>query len=315
MNTLSRIKLFYNKQNTQQYITLYSGSITEFLGMVIANLPFWFVPQSIEYSYNVITILPFLELHYILLVIFNFISVIWLCILYIIEIRREKWLIKKLDYSKKYSNIHLTKYKKDYPELFHILDNHNALYYKIYFITKWLLAINIIYSCIVILAFYNIGYKTISALFTNVLLCYNKVRRGLQIGKECISSGIGYSYYNTQHLSYNRIDASIKKHHSDSNINASNGGLSVPNSRLHSRRGSIAGSASLNASWNSNTMNKSFTDNASITNIDNINSITVMNIPNIVISNTSETDDSYSDNITVIDFMENTNTIINDIKL
>jgi len=76
----------------------------------------------------------------------------------------------------------------------------------------------------------------------------------LQIGKDCKKQGIGYSYHNTQNLSFNRIDARIKKHIINSNISAGgSGALSVPVSRLHSRRGS--GNISLNASWNSRTIN------------------------------------------------------------
>ena len=95
----------------------------------------------------------------------------------------------------------------------------------------------------------------------NSLICYNKIGKGIQIGKDSKIQGIGYSYHNTLNLSYNRIDARIKKHISNSNISisgtGSNGGngnnLSV--SRIHSRRNSIiggggSGNASLNASWN-----------------------------------------------------------------
>jgi uncharacterized membrane protein YgcG len=266
---LSRIKHFYNQQNTQQYITLSTSVITETIGITISNLALWFIPQTTEYSYQIIKIIPTLEWYISGLIICNIIS--WLCFLAVVifEICREIWLIRTFDYSRKYSSVHLTKYKTDYPDVFKQLGWYNIIYYQLYRYLRIICVLNIIYSYVAIIYFRYAGYRTITSLFTNSWICYNKVIKGLQIGKECCTGGIGFSYYNTQNLSYNRIDARIKKHISNSSIvgaggGSSNGGgnsnggggnLSVPASRLHSRRGSYAGSmggsGSLNASWNS----------------------------------------------------------------
>ncbi len=242
------------QQNRQQYITLCSGVITECIGITISNLAIWFIPQTIEYSYDSILDITKLEWYIIGLIIINLISWFWFIVVMIFELFRELWLIRTFDYSRKYSSVHLTKYKSDYPEIFHLLEWYNTIYYKFYLITKWICIINNLYSWIVIIYFRYASYKTITALFTNSWICYSKVSKGLQIGKDCKTQGIGYSYHNTQNLSFNRIDARIKKHISNSNISAGgSGALSVPVSRLHSRRGS--GNISLNASWNSRTIN------------------------------------------------------------
>ena len=141
------------------------------------------------------------------------------------------------------------------------------------------------------------GYKTITTLFTNFWICLTKVRKGLEIGRNSITQNIGYSYFNTQNLSYNRIDARIKKHISNSNLvdnsqdNCSNGNLNIPaNSKLHSRKNSTTYSTndSLNASMNGSIDN----DIQSIQSIIPAINIPVVNIPvvNIHVVNIDEID-------------------------
>jgi hypothetical protein len=237
-------------------------------------LALWFIPQTTQYPFttlfeiSTISALPSLEWYIILLMVCNILSWCSFVVLYIFELRRELWLVRTFDYSKRYNSVHLVKYKKDYPELFILLERFNYRYYILYRIVKWILLCNIVCSCVIIIYSGYSGYKTITSLFTNFWICLTKVGKGLEIGRNSITQSIGYSYFNTQNLSYNRIDARIKKHISNSNLqhnsqnhsqdNRSNsngnsvGNLSVPNSRLHSRKNSIinSGNASLNASIN-----------------------------------------------------------------
>lgn len=264
----SRLKIIYQKQNTQQYISIATSFITEFITISISNLALWFIPQTTEYPFttllhlSTISAIPSLEWYIILLMICNILSWCSFIVLYIFELRRELWLVRTFDYSKRYNSVHLVKYKKDYPELFTLLERFNYRYYILYRIVKWILLCNIVCSCVIIIYSGYSGYKTITTLFTNFWICLTKVGKGLEIGKNSITRSIGYSYFNTQNLSYNRIDARIKKHISNSNLqdnsqnnsqdNCSNGNLSVPNSRLHSRKNSTTYSTndSLNASMN-----------------------------------------------------------------
>lgn len=300
-NWYSRLKLIYQKQNTQQYISIATSFITEFISITISNLALWFIPQTTEYPFttlfeiSTISAIPFLEWYIILLMMCNILSWCSFVVLYIFELRRELWLVRTFDYSKRYNSVHLVKYKKDYPELFTLLERFNYSYYILYRIVKWILICNIVCSCVIIIYSGYSGYKTITSLFTNFWICLTKVGKGLKIGKNSITRSIGYSYFNMQNLSYNRIDARIKKHISNSNLqdnlqdnsqdNCSNGNLSVPNSRLHSRKNSIinSGNASLNASWNGSIGNdiQSIQYNYNTQRINPIINIPVVNIDEI----------------------------------
>jgi len=301
-NWYSRLKLIYYKQNTQQYISIATSFITEFVSITISNLTLWFIPQKTEYPFttlfeiSTISAIPSLEWYIILLMMCNILSWFSFVVLYMFELRRELWLVRTFDYSKRYNSVHLVKYKKDYPELFILLERFNYRYYILYRIVKWILICNIVCSCVIIIYSGYSGYKTITSLFTNFWICLTKVGKGLEIGKNSITRSIGYSYFNMQNLSYNRIDARIKKHISNSNLadnsqnnsqdNCSNGNgngngvgnLSVSNSRLHSRKNSIINSgnashnASLNASMNGSIGNdiQSFQRIIPVINIDEI---------------------------------------------
>ena len=135
-------------------------------------MAFWFIPQSIEYNFTILFHLESLEWYWILVINMNIISTIAFWILYIIEIKRELWLINTFDYSKKYDSLHLTKYKKEYPELFLTLENYNWNYYMVYYINKIFLISNIFFSSCIIIYINNDTYKTITCLFTNFWICY-----------------------------------------------------------------------------------------------------------------------------------------------
>jgi hypothetical protein len=239
------MKFIKNNQNYKQKITVITSFFVEFISISISSLAFWFIPQSIEYNFTILFNLQSLEWYWILVINMNIISTIAFWILYIFEIKREFWLINTFDYSKKYDSLHLSKYKKDYPDIFLNLENYNWNYYMVYYINKIFLISNILFSSVIIIYVNKENYKTITCLFTNFWICYSKISKGLDIAKDSIQYNIGYAYYNTQNLSFNRIDPQIKKHFSTSNLPSMN------NSRINSRRPSVQSTSdSLNNSQN-----------------------------------------------------------------
>ena len=48
------ITKYQTNQNIQQYITLASGFVTEFMSITISSLALWFIPQSIEYMPEIV---------------------------------------------------------------------------------------------------------------------------------------------------------------------------------------------------------------------------------------------------------------------
>ena len=69
----------------------------------------------------------------------------------------------------------------------------------------------------VLLFFYYSNYKSATTLFTSFWFCNSKLSKGILVAKESLDNGIGYSYYNTLNLAFNRIDTKFKRHNSTSN--------------------------------------------------------------------------------------------------
>lgn len=233
-------------QNYKQTKSLITTTITEIISITISNLAFWFIPQAIEYDTSIISRMPSLEWYQILVILANATSLASFIVLFYIEICREIWLIHNFDYSRRYNSLHLTNYRREYPVLFNHLELLNSRYNWVYYITRLILFANISISTSVIIATNYYGYRTITTLITNFWICYSKISRGLQISRESLKHNLGIAYYNTQNLSFNRIDPARKHHISNSNlqnsihnnqnsISISNGGQ---NSRLHSRHSS-----------------------------------------------------------------------------
>jgi hypothetical protein len=201
-------------QNTRQILSIAWGFAGDIIGITISNLMIIFVPQSKEYAVDTLT--P-LELS---VGIFNSFTLLFFFYLYIHEIKRELWLVRNLDYSKRYDSLHLKTYKRQYPELFNTLANINIAYYTVYRIALVLFIINTCISTSLVIGFNYIDYKTVTTLFTNSWFCFSKISKGIEISQESLKHGIGYSYYNTQNMSFNRIDASMKRHVSTSKVSS-----------------------------------------------------------------------------------------------
>lgn len=226
-------------QNRQQIKSLITTIIAEIISITISNLAFWFIPQSTEYDVSIISTMTSLHWYQILVIAANITALASFAVLYYIELRREIWLIHNFDYSRRYHSLHLTHYRREYPALFSHLELINRRYNKVYYITRIILLTNISISTSVIIATNYCGYKTITSLITNFWICYSKVSKGLHISRESIKHNLGIAYYNTQNLSFNRIDPAKKHHISNSNMQASQQPVSLhtgQGSRLHSRR-------------------------------------------------------------------------------
>lgn len=242
-----------NQQNSNQLIGIITAIIPEFVSIAISNLAFWFIPQSSDTSIasspdRYILSITLLHWPIIILITVNLLTTVAFIMLYYFEIRREIWLIRHFDYSRRYHSMHLTRYKNEYPDIFSALGIYNRQYYMVYRIVRIILYTNMIASaCIIIamdsLATGNVNYKTITSMITNFWLAYSKVSRGLGIAKESLHGNLGIAYFNIQNLSFNRIDPHFKRHVSNSNIGIG----TAPPSRIASRRGSYQPSGSSNS--------------------------------------------------------------------
>jgi hypothetical protein len=211
-------------QNTKQIINIIWGFLGDIIGISISSLAIVFIPQSRYYSPENLT--PF-EMS---VGISNSLTLLFFLYLYTHELRRELWLVRNLDYSKRYDSLHLKTYKRQYPELFNTLSVINMAYYRIYKIGLVVFIINTILSATLFIAFTYADYKTVTTLFTNSWFCFSKIHSGIGIAQESIKHGIGYSYYNTQNMSFNRIDSSMKRHVSTSKASSPSPDNSLTNS-------------------------------------------------------------------------------------
>lgn len=216
---LKKFKLILTMQNTRQIITIIWGFIGDIIGISISSLILIFVPQEKVYDINNLT--PY-ELS---VGISNSLTLLLFIYLYFHELRREIWLVKNLDYSKRYDSLHLKTYRRQYPELFSTLETMNKAYYMAYKMVLIAFIINMCLSSILVLRFTYTDYKTVTTLFTNSWFCLSKIQKGIEISRESLKHGIGYSYYNTENMSFNRIDASMKRH-----MSVSKASSSLPNS-------------------------------------------------------------------------------------
>lgn len=205
-----------NNQNYQQYIILATKFTSEFITITISNLALWFVPQRENYNYNVIFNFSDQSWNIKLLVLLNIITCFSCWCLYMLELYRDRWLIKNFDYSKRYNSIHLSKYKSDYAELFKMLKYLNNLYYYSYKCLCVIVLINIVISTVLVMKYNYNDYQTVTCLFVNFGSCCTKISCGLTVAQDSRLNEMGYSYFNTINLSYNRIDPTIKRHNSTS---------------------------------------------------------------------------------------------------
>lgn len=218
-------------QNRNQKFTIAKGFTFDLLNMIIATMLIISVPQNFSISQSTsVSVFAFA-------ICINCFTTLGMIFLFIVELHREIWLLNTFDYSKRYDSLHLRHYISQYPEIFKNLERMNKTYYLIYFCITWIWLVNSIVSTIFILGFNYSSYQTLTILFSNLWFCWSKLLKGLQIGKESIKNNLGYSYYNTLNLSFNRLDAKIKNHISTSDLDP------VP---------------SLNASFNNASFNNAF---------------------------------------------------------
>jgi len=251
----------FQSQNAQQKYTICCGFVFDSIGIIIGNCSALFIPTTYKISPDIIYNSQFLnlQLQFNILLIINLITTICFAYLYFYELKREFWLVNTFDYSKRYDSLHLKTYKTQYPELFTTLNKINIKYHIAYTVVKWVFVINFVSSIVIIGVNSYDDYKTATTLFTNLWFCWTKIKNGLTIARESIKNNIGYSYYNVQNLSFNRIDSHVKRHVSTSNIvnlhTSFNGiggigDIRVDNSRINSQYNSQSNSQ-LNSQSNS----------------------------------------------------------------
>jgi hypothetical protein len=237
------IREWYTSQDTQQTITVITSFASDAFKVVMASLLCVFVPQACSteetnqsifnsafsdssiahYSNNIngtqITthVCTFNEnfsnlIDYNAFVLaFNFLTLGYFSYLYVIELRREKWMINHLDYDKEKPDDNILTLKISHPKIIDQLKIYNGRYKQTYKYLHIIYIGNFIFSAVLVLYYYYLDYRTITTLITNTILVSNKIRIGRQIAIQSADKDFAYSFYNNKNISFNIIDPRLDK--------------------------------------------------------------------------------------------------------
>ena len=180
---------------------------TESFKIIMATVLCIFVPQKCgdhicTMSENVTNLTDY----NIFVLAFNFFTMFYFIILYVREIRRERWMITHLEYDKNHNEYNLQTFAEKYPRIMERLKKHNQLYFTTYVYLRYLYFLNIVFSAVLLFYFYYLDYRTTTTFVTNIILCWAKVFKGYFMARRSMKENIALSYYNTQFISFNSID-------------------------------------------------------------------------------------------------------------
>jgi hypothetical protein len=136
---------------------------------------------------------------------FNCLTVLCFSILYLIEIKRDEWLMKHFELDTDKADSNLDFYRSKYRPLFQKLNNYNSMYYTCYKSICVIYICNVVISAVILYyAYYDL--TTVTVLLTNISLCSNKIYNGINVSKASLEKNVPMCYYSKIFLSFNKID-------------------------------------------------------------------------------------------------------------
>lgn len=232
-STLQSTSGWFSSQDTQQQIALVSGLLGELFKITMSCLLSVFVPQSCNGSTcSIDQNFSDLSAFNLFVIIYNFMTLGFFIILYIIEVHRETWLIQHLEKDPGISESNLfdgenfqsesgglVSFKVAYPKLHAELESLNTRYLNIYNIITFFYITNSVFSGVLVFYYYYLDYRTVTGFFTNIMLCSSKIRSGRGVATQAFTDklipngqqtkkvrNIAISYYNTQFVAFNIVD-------------------------------------------------------------------------------------------------------------
>jgi len=143
--------------------------------------------------------------------IWNFITMGFALLNYLLVMFRERRLINYLSYDPSVDQLHLPKVLENYPEIKHVLHKINFIVMVSSISTILIFIVNVIVSGIMIIGTYSDGYRTITVFITNMLLMMNILY--ITVGHAYVGyyNEYGLSCFEFEPLSYNVIDELYRK--------------------------------------------------------------------------------------------------------
>jgi len=141
--------------------------------------------------------------------LFNILTAFSFLILYVVELKRDQWLMKHFSMNENKLLKNLEKYKDRYQLLFRKLHNYNSIYFLSYKIIAFVYFANTSFSSV--LLYYNFyDSTTVTVLITNTLLVDYKILSGLYVSQKSYHTNLPICYYSKEYISYNAIDMQKK---------------------------------------------------------------------------------------------------------
>jgi hypothetical protein len=137
--------------------------------------------------------------------LFNCFTMFCFSLLYLIEIKRDEWMMKHFELDTDKADSNLDYFRSKYRPLFRKLNNYNSMYYTCY------KSICVIYICnvgisVAILYYAYYDLTTVTVLLTNISLCSTKIYNGIIVSRSSLEKNVPMCYYSKIFLSFNKID-------------------------------------------------------------------------------------------------------------
>ncbi len=196
--------------DTKELIQSYAISILEAYKVLLACLLSIFVPQFCPETGKTCTLnenFSNLSTYNEFVIVFNFLTLGLFIYLYILQNRRETYMITHLDADKKHAVTSFTTNCKDYPKIVNRVVEYNK---KLQLFTKLVsifFYLNAIFSGILVCYYYYDGFRTATTLIANILLVSSKLFSMWSVMTECNSEPqLALSTYQVMPVGYNIID-------------------------------------------------------------------------------------------------------------
>lgn len=129
--------------------------------------------------------------------------------LYVVENRREFWLIRMLDADKTKPDTAIQEVLAEHPALRRRLFVWNRAMFWTYALTAAFFAVNAVLSGVLIFNDYYLDVRSATVYITNILLLGGKMYTGVTLAHEAKKKEIAYSFYLTEPVNWNVLDASM----------------------------------------------------------------------------------------------------------
>ena len=128
---------------------------------------------------------------------------------FIVEVRREAWMIKHLDVDSKKADDNLIHEIEPYTKMKISFLRKNHHYKNIFYAVAAANILNVITSAVLVADYFD-GLKTVTTFLTNGLLIVLRITKSIQISQTCEKEMKALSAYLSEQTSYNTIDPAYR---------------------------------------------------------------------------------------------------------